>query len=108
MDEHAFSASGFDPAHEVATLLRAVADRQLTPPQSADLDDVLTELELLLRKGDLAALARANGDLRIIDTTAAWGSPAAIAASRNQRDRIRRLLPVLEPERKRTIRPWRR
>lgn len=108
MDEHALSASGPDPAHEVATLLRGVADQQLTPQQAGDLEEVLTELELLVRKGDLAALPRANGDLRIIATTAGWGSPAATPVSRTQRDRINRLVPALQPDRKRTIRPWRR
>jgi hypothetical protein len=108
MDEHALPASGTDPAHEVATLLRGVADRQLTPQHSADLDEVLAELELLVRSGDDAALSRANGDLRIIDTTAGWGSPAATPVSRAQRDRIKRLIPALQHERKRTMRPWRR
>jgi hypothetical protein len=108
MDEYAVPASGPDPAREVVILLRGVADRQLTPQQSADLDEVLTELELLVRKGDFAALPRANGDLRIIDTTAGWGSPAATPVSRTQRDRIKRLIPALEPDRKRTMRPWRR
>jgi hypothetical protein len=108
MDEHAFSAPGVDPAREVAILLRGVADRQLTPQQSADLDDVLTELEALVRQGERASLPRLHGDLRIIDTTAGWGSPVAAAVSRTQRDRIRRLVSALVPERRRTMRPWRR
>lgn len=104
MDEYVVPA----PAHEVATLLRGVVGRELTPRQSADLDDVLAELEALLRKGDLAALPKTNGDLRIIDTTASWGSPDGAPASRSQRDRIKRVLAALVPEGRRTMRPWRR
>jgi hypothetical protein len=108
MDEHPNSASGADPAHDVASLLRDVAERPLTPQQAADLDEVLTELEALVRNADLDALPRLGGDLRIIDTTAGWGSPAAVAVSRTQRERIRRLLPALSSDRRRGMRPWRR
>ena len=110
MDEPVLDATGSDPVHEIATSLRAVADRQLSPEQAADLDEILAELEALVRKGsDPSTLARCNGDLKVLETAAGWGDATVTVApvSRAQRDRIRRLLPWLGPERRR-LRRWRR
>jgi hypothetical protein len=124
MDEPTVDATGLDPVLEIATSLRALADRPLTQEQMADLDAVLGELELLVRKGtgDASTLARCNGDLKVIETAAGWAgvsqapvSQATVSrapvsrapVSRAQRERIKRLLPWLGPEPRRPRR-WRR
>jgi len=106
MDEP--TSTGPDPVPEIATSLRALADRQLTHEQSADLDEILGELESLVREdaGDRSLLARCNGDLKVIETAPGSGV-SLVPVSRAQRDRIKRLLPWLGPDRRRPRR-WRR
>jgi hypothetical protein len=111
MDEQARDSAGSDPVPEITTNLRVLADRQLTEEQAADLDEILSELEALVRRGigDPSTLARCKGDLKIIETAAEWadGTACLVPVSRAQRDRIKRLLPLLAPDRRRPRR-WRR
>jgi hypothetical protein len=111
MDEPTVDATGLDPVLEIATSLRALADRPLTHEQAADLDAILGELEALVRQGtgDSSTLARCNGDLKVLETAAGWagGTVSLAPVPRAQRDRIKRLMSWLGAERRRPRR-WRR
>jgi hypothetical protein len=115
MDELPIEATA-DPAREIATSLRVADAWRLTAEQSTDLDAILTDLELAVRRGrlDRAALARLNGDVTILDTTAIRAPatpPAGVTVfpiTRAQRVRIKRVVNTLIPKRRGRLTGWRR
>jgi hypothetical protein len=87
-----------DRVRDIAALLRAAATWHLTDEQATDLDHIVTDLEQALQSNgaDLGALARVNGDLKVLESTVRKsGSPI----SREQRDRIKRVILELDPSR---------
>ena len=102
MDADPVDVATVDPADETVGLLRGIADRLLTPSQSADLDAVLDELEEFVRnpERDPSVLVGPNGDLKIIEiTTGNDGSPV----SKKERERIKRLAAKLTPHGRRPM-----
>jgi hypothetical protein len=102
MDADPVDADIEDPAEETAALLRGIADRQLTPIQSTDLDAVLDELEEFVRNPgrDPSVLVGPNGDLKIIEITT---GPEGLPVSKTQRERIKRLVAKLTHQRGRPM-----
>jgi hypothetical protein len=102
MDADPVDATTADPADETAGLLRGIAQSQLTPSQSTDLDAVLDELEQFVAapERNSSVLVGPNGDLKIIEITAGTdGSPV----SKTQRERIKRLVAKLTPDGRRPV-----
>jgi hypothetical protein len=87
---HSCQARMAATTQELTALLKRAEHWRLTVRQSADLDDILTELEAV---GGRCALV---GDVRILDATARWSpaTDAAWPASAEQRLRIDALVSV--------------